>query len=297
MKKVLLCELNVSEGTDEIKIKIITKSLKETSNITVIDIDSDKDHNRSVLTWIGEPEDVLAGAINVTKTAIEMIDMAKHTGNHPRAGAVDVVPFVPIRGVGTAEALDISRRYGKFLGDLGVPVFYYEDAATRPERQNLVDIRKGQYEALPEKMRDEAWRPDEGPFAFNAKSGATVTGVRFPLIAYNVNLGTKDLDIAKEIAKKMRFSSGGLRFCRAIALPLEEKGIVQISMNLTNFEKTSVPVVYELIKSLADSYGIAITEAELVGPVPLAAIEEVVRHCLRVRAFKINQIIETYLLE
>ena len=177
-----------------------------------------------------------------------------------------------------------------------MPVFYYEDAATKPSRQNLVDIRKGQYEALPEKMQNEEWRPDEGPFAFVPKSGATVTGVRFPLVAYNVNLRTDDIEIAKAIAKRMRFSTGGLRYCRAIGLALEDKGMVQVSMNLTNFEKTPIPVVYDLIKSLADSYGVGIAEAELVGPLPLAALEEVIRHSLRVRNFNMEQIIETHLL-
>lgn len=296
MKKILLCELNVSEGTDKAKIERITKALADTPKITIMDVDSDADHNRSVFTWIGEPEDVLAGAINITKIAIQEVDMTKHVGSHPRMGAVDVVPFVPVRNVDKEEALEISHRFGTFLGGLGVPVYYYEEAATKPSRQNLVDIRKGQYEALPEKMQSEEWRPDEGPFAFVPKSGATVTGVRFPLVAYNVNLRTDDLEIAKAIAKRMRFSSGGLRYCRAIGLALEDKGMVQVSMNLTNFEKTPIPVVYEMIKALADSYGVGIAEAELVGPVPLAALEEVIRHSLRVRNFNMEQIIETHLL-
>lgn len=295
-KKILLCELNVSEGRDEAKIKRITDVLTSTPDITIMDIDSDADHNRSVFTWIGEPENVLSGAMNITKKAIEEIDMTQHHGSHPRQGAVDVVPFVPVRNVEQEEALEIAHHYGKFLGDLGVPVYYYEEAATKPSRQNLVDIRKGQYEALPEKMKSEEWRPDEGPFAFVPKSGATVTGVRFPLVAYNVNLRTDDIEIAKAIAKRMRFSSGGLRYCRAIGLALEDKGMIQVSMNLTNFEKTPIPIVYDMIKALADSYGVGIAEAELVGPVPLAALEEVIRHSLRVRNFNMEQIIETHLL-
>ena len=295
-KKILLCELNVSEGRDGAKIKIITDALTSTPNITIMDIDSDADHNRSVFTWIGEPEDVLSGAMNITQKTIEEIDMTDHHGSHPRQGAVDVVPFVPVRNVEQEEALEIARRYGKFLGGLGVPVYYYEEAATRPSRQNLVDIRKGQYEALPEKMKSEDWRPDEGPFAFVPRSGVTVTGVRFPLVAYNVNLRTDDIEVAKAIAKRMRFSTGGLRYCRAIGLALEDKGMVQVSMNLTNFEKTPIPIVYDMIKALADSYGVGIAEAELVGPVPLAALEEVIRHSLRVRNFNMEQIIETHLL-
>jgi len=296
MKKIMLCELNVSEGTDEEKIEAITGALSSTPDVTVIEVNSDRDHNRSVFSWIGDPRDVLAGAINASRQAIENIDMSVHHGSHPRMGAVDVAPFVPIRGVSIEEAIGIAREYGKFLGGLGVPVYYYEDAATRPERRNLVDIRKGQYEALPEKMKDEAWRPDEGPFAFVPKSGATVTGVRFPLIAFNVNLRTTDLSVGYEIAKRMRYSSGGLRYCRAIALELEDKKMVQVSMNLTNFEKTPIPVVFELVKSLAGSFGVGIAESELVGPIPLAALEEVVRHCLRVRAFTTEQIVESHLL-
>ena len=295
-KKILLCELNVSEGRDEAKIKRITDALTSTPNLTIMDIDSDADHNRSVFTWIGEPEDVLSGAMNITKKAIDEIDMTDHHGSHPRQGAVDDVPFVPVRKVEQEEALEIARRYGKFLGGLGVPVYYYEEAATKPSRQNLVDIRKGQYESLPEKMKSEDWHPDEGPFAFVPKSGVTVTGVRFPLVAYNVNLRTTDLEVAKAIAKRMRFSTGGLRYCRAIGLALEDKGMVQVSMNLTNFEKTPIPIVYDMIKALADSYGVGIAEAELVGPVPLAALEEVIRHSLRVRNFNMEQIIETHLL-
>ena len=292
----MLRELNVSEGKDASKIKSITDALSAAKGITIIEVNSDADHNRSVFSWIGEPEQVLAGAINASKASVELIDMSVHHGSHPRMGAVDVAPFVPIRNVSIEEALEIARSFGKFLGGLGVPVYYYEDAATRPERHNLVDIRKGQYEALPEKMRDEAWRPDEGPFAFVPKSGATVTGVRFPLIAFNVNLRTNDLNVGKEIAKQVRHSNGGLRYCRAIALPLEEKNMVQVSMNLTNFEKTSIPLAFETVKTLAHSYGVGIAESELVGPIPLAAVQEVVRHCLRVRKFTVEQIVESHLL-
>jgi glutamate formiminotransferase len=293
----MLCELNVSEGKDVCKIKSITDALSAAEGIKIIEVNSDADHNRSVFSWIGEPNQVLSGAMKASKAAVELIDMSVHHGSHPRMGAVDVAPFVPIRGVGIEEALEIARSFGKFLGGLGVPVYYYEDAATCPERHNLVDIRKGQYEALPEKMKDERWRPDEGPFAFVPKSGATVTGVRFPLIAFNINLRTDDLNVGKEIAGQVRYSSGGLRYCRAIALPLEEKNMVQVSMNLINFEKTSIPLAFETVKTLAHSYGVGIAESELVGPIPLAAVQEVVRHCLRVRNFTVEQILESHLLE
>lgn len=296
MSKVLLAEVNISEGRDARIIDRVTKALKDGAEITVIDCNSDKDHNRTVYTYIGSPQAILQATKNLTETAIALIDMRNHSGSHPRMGAVDVVPFVPVRNVSKDEALEIARAYGRYLGGLGVPVFYYEDAATRPERSLLVDIRKGQYEALPEKMQDEAWRPDEGPFVFVPKSGATVTGVRFPLVAFNVNLRTNDLSIGQKIAGKMRFSGGGLRYVRAIALPLEEKGMVQVSMNLTNYQKTPIAMVYDLVKSLAASNGVLIGEAELVGPVPLQALEDVVRHCLQVYGFTTEQIIETNLL-
>ena len=297
MKQIMLCELNVSEGIDKGKITVMAEALSAVPGVVVIEVNSDQDHNRSVFSWIGSPEEVLSGAMAVSQKAVDLIDMSVHRGSHPRMGAVDVAPFVPIRGVSLDEAIGIARRYGKFMGELGVPVYYYEDAALKPERRNLVDIRKGQYEALPDKMKDEAWCPDEGPFTFVPESGATVTGVRFPLIAFNVNLRTTDLSVGKEIAKRMRFSTGGLRYCRAIALELEDREMIQVSMNLTNFEKTPIPVVFELVKSLADNFGVGIAESEIVGPVPLAALEEVVRHCLRVRAFTVDQIVETHLLD
>ncbi|MDR3332905.1 MAG: glutamate formimidoyltransferase [Synergistaceae bacterium] len=297
MAKIILCEINISDGRNPDVLGKVESALRGSAGARVIDIDSEPNHNRSVYTFIGDPASVLQAAKNITDKAIEMIDMTTHRGSHPRMGAVDVVPFVPIRDVSQEEALEIARAYGKYLGAKGVPVYYYEDAATRPERKLLVDIRKGQYEALPEKMKDELWRPDEGPFSFNARSGATVAGVRFPLIAYNVNLRTDDMKVGAEIAKRIRFSSGGLRFVRAIALPIEERGLVQISMNLTNYEKTPIPVVYATVSAIAETFGVAIADAELVGPVPLQALQDVVRYCLRVRSFDVGQIVESHLLD
>jgi glutamate formiminotransferase len=228
--------------------------------------------------------------------ALEFIDMAKHQGSHPRMGAVDVVPFVPVRGLGTKEAVDIARRFGQFLGGLGVPVYYYEEAATRPEREKLPRIRKGQYEALEEKLKDPAWAPDEGPATFNPKAGATVTGVRFPLVAFNVNLRTSDLSIAEQIAQSVRHINGGFRYVRAIGLALEG-GMVQVSMNLVNYVKTPIPRVLEAIRSEAARYGVSVAGAELIGPVPLGALEEVLKHYLQVHDFSMDQIIETALLD
>ena len=297
MRKVLLCEINVSEGTDTAKIAAITKALEAVEGVVIMDINSNSDHNRSVYTFMGDPERVLEGAKRLSDAALEQIDMTVHKGSHPRMGAVDVVPFVPIRNVSPEEALEIARAYGKYLGGKGVPVYYYEDAATKPERKVLVNIRKGQYEALEEKMKDPAWTPDEGPFRFCPKCGATVTGVRFSLVAFNVNLRTDDLEIGKAIAKAVRFSSGGFHSVRAIALPLEERRQVQVSMNLVNYKLTPIPLVFETVKMLAESYGVTVGNAELVGPVPLDALHDVVAHYLRVRDFNMEQIIETKLID
>ena len=297
MRKVLLCEINVSEGTDTAKIAAITKALEAVEGVVIMDINSNSDHNRSVYTFMGDPERVLEGAKRLSDAALEQLDMSVHKGSHPRMGAVDVVPFVPIRNVSPEEALEIARAYGKYLGGKGVPVYYYEDAATKPERKVLVNIRKGQYEALEEKMKDPAWTPDEGPFRFCPKCGATVTGVRFSLVAFNVNLRTDDLEIGKAIAKAVRFSSGGFHSVRAIALPLEERRQVQVSMNLVNYKLTPIPLVFETVKMLAESYGVAVGNAELVGPVPLDALHDVVAHYLRVRDFNMEQIIETKLID
>lgn len=297
MRKVLLCEMNISEGTDTGKIAEITGALEKVPGLVVLDINSNSDHNRTVYTFMGDPSDVLEGAMRVTDAALEQIDMTNQKGSHPRMGAVDVVPFVPIRNVSQEEAIEMARAYGRFLGGRGVPVYFYEEAALRPERKILVNIRKGQYEGFAEKMKDPAWAPDEGPAVFPARWGATVTGVRFSLVAFNVNLRTDDLEIGKAIARSVRFSGGGFHSVRAIALPLEERGQVQVSMNLVNYKMTPIPIVLETIKALAESYGVTVGNAELVGPVPLDALRDVVTHYLRVHDFNMEQIIETKLID
>jgi glutamate formiminotransferase len=203
---------------------------------------------------------------------------------------------MPIRDMKTEEAVEIAREFGKFVAELGVPVYYYEDAATRPERSTLPKIRKGQYEALEEKLKDPAWVPDEGPAIFNPRAGAMVTGVRFPLLAFNVNLRTTELSIADRIAKAVRHINGGYRYVRAIGLELEGTGMVQVSMNLVNYAKTPIPRVLDTIRSEAARYGVSVAGTELVGPVPLGAIEEVLKHYLQVHDFSMDQIIETALL-
>jgi glutamate formiminotransferase len=297
MAKVLMCKANISEGRRKDVLEGVADAVRAVEGVTLADWSGDPDHNRAVYTLLGTPEAVLEGAKALTESALAQIDMAGHEGEHPRMGAVDVVPFIPLREMETEEAVDVARAYGAWLGAKGVPVYYYEYAASRPERESLPKIRKGQYEALPEKLTAPEWAPDEGPAAFNARSGATVTGARFPLVAFNVNLKTDDLEIAQTIARAVRHINGGYRFVRGMGFALQDKGMVQVSMNLVNYEKTPVHRVLETIRSEASRYGVQIAGTELIGSVPLGALEEVVRFYLQTHDFAIDQVVETALLD
>ena len=295
--KLLECIPNISEGRDQGKISRIVEEVTKVYRVKLLDVSSDKDHNRSVFTFIGEPKSVKDAALSMALKAIDLIDMRTHRGAHPRLGAVDVVPFVPIQGVEMEEACLIARAFGKALGKNGVPVYYYEEAATSSERRELPPIRKGEYEGLKEKIKDPKWKPDEGPELFNAKSGATVVGARFPLIAYNVNLKTQDLSFAKEIAKKVRFKDGGFPNVRAMGVELKEKRMVQVSMNLTNYQVTNLPKVLEFIREEALGREVELAESEIVGLIPLRVLEGVVQHYLKYPDFSIRQVIEQRILE
>lgn len=291
MSKILMAEVNISEGTNLEIVNEVKDAFLSVEGIDVLDIDSNEDHNRTVFTYKGEPEKVLEATKRLAKKAVELIDMTKHKGSHPRMGAVDVVPFIPVKEIKTEECVEIAKEFARYLGDLGVPVYLYEDAQEKSYRKALPKIRKGQYEALEEKMKDEKWQPDEGPKEFNPKSGATVTGARFPLVAFNINLDTEDLEIGKKIVKAVRAAAGGYTYCRAIALSLEERHQVQVSMNMINYEKTPIHRVYETIKSEAGRYNVNIVDTELVGPVPLAAIRDVLDFYIRIAdSFSIEQI-------
>ncbi len=296
MSEVLMCEANVSEGRRKELVEEFVDAVRAVDGVTVADYSSDPDHHRSVITFLGPPERVLEGARSLATAVLAQVDMRQHSGEHPRMGAVDVVPFIPLRGMETERAVEISRQFGRWLGEQGVPVYYYEDAATRPERRSLPNIRKGQYEALEEKLSDPEWAPDEGPAVFNARAGATVTGARFPLIAFNVNLRTDDLEIARSIARAVRHINGGYRYVRGMGFALDDRGMVQVSMNLVNYLKTPIPRVLETVRSEAARYGVQVAGTELIGPVPLGALEEVVRHYLQTHDFQADQIIETALL-
>ncbi len=290
--KVLMCVPNVSEGRNRATVERLAGLLREQPGVRLIEVSSDPDHNRSVFSYLGSPEAVLAATRVFALAALDAIDMTVHTGSHPRNGALDTVPFVPVGDTTTEEAVAVAREFGRFVGEKGVPVFYYEDAATRPQRVSLVDIRRGEYEALAEKLRDAAWAPDEGPTAFVPKSGSVQVAARFPLVAFNVNLRTDDIEIATRIAHAVRHKSGGFRHVRAMGLELQGAGMVQVSMNLTNYAQTPIPRVLETIRSEAARYGVLVAGAELVGPVPLGAIQDVVRHYLQIHDFSMAQTIE-----
>ncbi len=296
--KILECIPNFSEGRDEGKVEQIVEEVRKVVGVKLLDYFSDPDHNRTVVTFLGEPGPVKEAALKASLKALELIDMRSHAGGHPRIGAVDVVPFVPIRGMDMSEAAYLAQEMGQELGEAGqLPVYFYGEAATDPRRKKLAEIRKGEYEGLKEKLTIPGWEPDAGVRTFNPRSGAAVVGARFALIAFNVNLRPPKLDQARQIARKIRESSGGIPSIQALGLELKEKGMVQVSMNLTDYRRASISTVVEFIRKEIAGKGLEITECEVVGPVPLEALVDVVREYLKMPEFDLKQIIESHLLE
>ncbi|MTK12994.1 MAG: glutamate formimidoyltransferase [Clostridiaceae bacterium] len=298
MAKLVECVPNFSEGRDKEIIEKIVDEVRKTEGVKLLDYCSDKDHNRSVVTMIGGPQEVKEAAFKLIKKASELIDMSKHEGAHPRMGATDVVPFIPIKDITTEECVELAKELGKRVGEeLNIPVYLYEDAATAPERQNLAKIRKGQYEGFFEKIKQPEWKPDFGPNEMNEKSGATVIGARFPLIAYNVNLGTDNIEIANAIAKKIRHINGGLRYAKAVGVMLTERNIAQVSINLVQYEKTSIYTAQEMVKMEAKRYGVPVVGAEVIGLVPMKALIDCAEYYLQIENFDVNQVLESRLSE
>ena len=299
MVKIVECVPNFSEGQRADVIAAIADQVKSVEGVRLLDFEHDKDHNRSVMTFIGEPEKVKKAAFASCAKAAELIDLNEHKGEHPRIGATDVIPFIPISNMTMDECVSLARDLGKEIAEkLNIPVYLYEYAATKPERQNLANIRKGQYEGLREEIQKNPERkPDFGPSKLHSTAGATVVGARMPLIAYNVNLNTDDINIAKSIAKAIRYSSGGLRYVKALGLEIREKGIVQVSMNLTNYQKTPVFRVFELIKKEAERYGVEILGSEVVGLIPMNALIDSSEFYLRLENFNKSQVLENRLWE
>jgi glutamate formiminotransferase len=293
---VIECVPNVSEGRRLDVIETIAAALRAVPGLRVLDVQSDATHNRSVFTLAGDAAAMAAGIPLLFEHALAAIDLRAHKGEHPRMGAVDVVPFIPIDGVTMAECVALAKSVGATVAErFALPIFLYEDAATNPARKNLEDIRRGEFEGLAAKMAQPAWTPDFGPAAPHASGGASVIGARMPLIAYNINLATDRLDVAKKIASAVRMSSGGLRYVKAMGIPLEDRGIVQVSMNLTNYEKTPIFRVFEMVKREAERYGVNVLESEIVGLVPAAALRQSAEFYLRLAGFSGAQVLENTL--
>jgi len=261
-----------------------------------LDYSSDEDHNRSVVTIVGEPEALKKAMVEAIGKAAELIDLTKHEGQHPRMGAVDVIPFIPIKNVTVDEADKLAKEVAKEASEkFGVPFFLYEKSATASHRENLANVRKGQFEGMAEKMKDDMWKPDFGPNTIHPTAGVTAIGARMPLVAYNINLSTNNLEIASKIAKQVRFLSGGFRYVKALGIELEDRGIVQVSMNLTDYTKTSIYRVFETVKMEAERYGVTIVGSEIVGLVPMQALVDTADYYLRLENFKMDQVLETRL--
>lgn len=295
---IIECIPNISEGRRQDVIDACAAAIRG-AGVHLLDVKSDASHNRTVYTFAGDATTVRAAVLALFAAAVPAIDLRSHSGEHPRMGAVDVTPFVPIEGATMADCVALAKSVGADIGtQFGVPVFLYEEAASTPARRNLEDIRRGEFEGLAAKMQQPDWKPDFGPAAPHVSAGASVVGARMPLIAYNINLATNRLDVAKKIASAVRQSSGGLRFVKAMGIELSDKGVVQVSMNLTNFEKTPIFRVFELVKREAARYGVSVLESEIVGLVPAAALTASAAWFLQMEdGFSAEQILENKLRE
>ena len=298
MKSIIECVPNFSEGRDLEKIEKIVEPFRGRDNVKLLDYQSDEDHNRSVVTVVGEPEALKAAVIESMGVAVSLIDMRTHQGQHPRMGAIDVVPFIPIKNVGIEEAVAFSKTVAKEASEkYNLPIFLYEHSATQPHRQNLAAIRKGQFEGMSAKIKEPQWAPDFGPAEIQSSAGVTAMGARMPLVAYNVNLDTNDLDIAVQIAKNVRHISGGLRYCKGLGIELKDRGLVQVSMNMTDYTKTALYRVFELIKMEARRYGVDVVGSEIIGLVPMEALMESAAYYLQLEGFSMEQVLESRIWE
>jgi glutamate formiminotransferase len=297
-RKILEAVPNFSEGRDEDKIEAVASVFRRTAGVKLLDCQSDPNHNRTVVTVVGEPEALKIAAVEAIGTAIEVIDMTHHKGQHPRMGATDVMPFIPIRGMSVEEAVAISREVARTAAErFELPIFLYEASATRPERRDLANVRKGQFEGMAEKLSRPEWQPDFGPARVHPTAGVTAVGARMPLVAFNVNLDTADLAVADDIARKVRHISGGLRYCKALGIELKDRGIVQVSMNLTDYTRTALYRVVELIRIEARRYGVNVVGSEVVGLVPMAALIDSAAYYMGLENFSIDQVLEAQIME
>jgi glutamate formiminotransferase len=294
MPTVVECVPNFSEGRRKAVVDKIVYSIRSVPGIKVLDVEMDHDHNRSVVTFTGTKDSVQEAAFRGARAASELIDLNTHKGEHPRMGALDVLPFVPINGVTMDDCVEIAKRVGARVGkELKIPVYLYEAAASKPERRNLENVRRGEFEGLKEAiLKDDSRFPDFGPRMLHPTAGATAIGARMPLIAFNVNLKSEDIEVAKGIAKKIRASSGGLPHVKALGFHLREKGMVQVSMNLTDYTVTPISKVFDEISKEAASRGVEIAEGELIGLIPLDAVCDLAARFLKIPNFTSNQVLE-----
>ncbi|MEA2014143.1 MAG: glutamate formimidoyltransferase [Thermodesulfobacteriota bacterium] len=295
--KIIECIPNFSEGRNRVIVESIVDAAARTDGVKILDFSMDSDHNRSVLTFVGSPEATLRGAIAACDKAAGLIDMRTHRGVHPRIGAVDVVPFVPLGNADMSNAVEIAHSFGDtFARKHNVPVYFYGNASLSQERKKLADIRRGQYETLEDKMDDPAWRPDISPdnSGFNRRLGATAVGARPPLIAFNINLNSNNIELARDIAKSIRHSNGGFSHVQALGIFLESRDIAQVSMNLTDYETTSIRTIFDAVRQKAAEHGADILESELIGLLPRSAIGDTTADYLKLLDFSEERIIESH---
>ena len=295
-KKIVESVPNYSEGEDGEKVDKIVSEIKNTPNTRIVDVQYDSDYNRAVITFVGTPDAVLKANIAAAKKAIGLIDMREHKGQHPRVGAIDVVPFVPAKNVSIEECIDLSERFAQAMGDEGVPVYLYEQSARKEERKDIDNIRKGEYEGLKEAIKtDPERKPDFGPSEFHETAGATITGARDPLISFNINLGTTDVKVAKKVAKAIHKSSGGLVNIKAMGTVLEGRNCVQVGISNVNYKRTPLYRQMELVRIEAARYGVPIVGSELIGVLPLEAVLNSIDYYLQIETPK--ELEEKHLLE
>ncbi len=298
MAKIVECIPNISEGRDQAVIEAVLNEVRSTPGVTLLDHSSDVNHNRTVITFLGSPEGVAEAAVKLAKKAAELIDLNHHVGEHPRMGAVDVIPFVPIKDIDTAECVELSKVVGKRVWEeAGMPVFLYEDSASAPHRVNLAAIRKGQFEGMAQKVLEPEWEPDFGGRTIHPTAGVVAVGCRMPLVAYNINLNTSDIQIASAIAKIIRQSNGGLAYVKALGVMLENRNIAQVSINMTNLDRTPLYRVVELVKAEARRWGVSVIGTEVVGLTPMNALIDAAEYYLQIENFdRDKQVLENYLI-
>jgi glutamate formiminotransferase len=298
MKQIIECVPNFSEGRNSENIETIVAPFRGKKGVKLLDYQADADHNRMVVTVVGEPGALKAAVIEAVGCAIDVIDMRTHQGQHPRMGATDVVPFIPIKKVSMNEAVAFSKEVARETAETySLPIYLYEKSASRPERQNLAHIRKGQFEAMAEKIKQPEWKPDFGPQKIHPRAGVTAMGARMPLVAYNVNLDSRNLEIADAIAKRVRHIGGGLRYCKGLGIELKDRGQVQVSMNMTDYTRTALYRVFELIKIEARRYGVNVVGSEIVGLVPMEALIDTAAYYLGLEKFSVDQVLESRIWE